>query len=106
MKQYGHDAEEHSVSETGGDIVLYGNQLSIDNGTWLEMEHNTGTQIIPLENCKRSLVSLHVTLDDSEHGCGPLPVLQKSSRPIPGASGPEERTGLMFHAEKFRRKFR
>ncbi len=106
MKQYGHDAEEHSSSETGGGIVPLRDQLSIDNGTWLEMEHTTGNQIIPLETTKRSLVSLNVTLDDFEHGCGPLPVLQKSSRLLPGTSGPEERTGIMFPADKFRRKFR
>ena len=106
MKQYGHDAEEHSVPETGGSIVPLRDQLSIDNGTWLEMENTTGNQIIPLETTKRSLVSLHVTLDDFEHGCGPLPVLQKSSRPMPDASELEERIEIMFQEEKIRRKFR
>ena len=72
MKQHGHGADEQRGSETGDSIVPLRDQLSVDNGIWLEMEHNTENPIIPLETCKRSLVSLHVTMDDFEHGCGAL----------------------------------
>ena len=70
MKQHGHGAEEYNVHETGGSIVpLRDDQLSIDNGAWFDMEHTAGAQIIPLEPCKKSIVSLHVTMEDFEHGC-------------------------------------
>jgi hypothetical protein len=82
MKQLGHDAEEYRVPETGGSIVPLSDQLSIDNGTWLEMDHTAVAHIVPLEHCKRSLVSLHVTPDDFEHGCDLSQVLQKSSGPM------------------------
>ncbi len=68
MKQHGNDTEE-LLPETGGFIVPLRDQLSIDKGSWLEMEHATGAHIIPPEPCKRSLISLHVTVEDFEHGC-------------------------------------
>jgi hypothetical protein len=69
MKQLGHGTEKHSVPETGSPHVASRDQLSVDNGAWLNMEHNVSAHIIPLNTCKQSLVSLHVTLDDFEHGC-------------------------------------
>ena len=68
MKPHGHDTEE-ILPKTGVCIAPLCTQLSIDNGTWLEMEHTTSAPIIPLETCKRSLVSLHVSMEDFEHGC-------------------------------------
>ncbi|MEI7434058.1 MAG: hypothetical protein WCJ93_07400 [Methanomicrobiales archaeon] len=107
MKQHGHSAEEYHVPETGGGNVPLLDQLSIDNGTWLEMEHTKGAYIIPHEPCKRCLVSLHVTLDDFEHGCDLSQVLQKSSEPMPEAPGPEEMTvNIVPSRDKFRRIFR
>jgi hypothetical protein len=69
MKQHGHGTEKHSVPETGCPNVPSRDQLSVDNGAWLNMEHNTSAYIIPLNAFKQSLVSLHVTLEDFEHGC-------------------------------------
>lgn len=69
MKQHGHGADEHRVPKTGDGIVPLRDQLSIGNEIWLEMEHNADNPIIPMETCKRRLVSLDVTMDDFEHGC-------------------------------------
>jgi hypothetical protein len=53
-------------------------ELSIDNGTWLEMEYNTGSLVPTHQVCKRPLVSLRVTLEDSEHECTFTPSCKKS----------------------------
>jgi hypothetical protein len=69
MKLHGHCVEKNNVPEKGSDHVIFRDQLSIDTGAWLEMEHNTSAYINPMNTCKKSLVSLHVTMDDFEHGC-------------------------------------
>jgi len=68
MKQQAHDDEKYSTPETVSHLEPLCDQLSVDNGAWLNMEHNTSPHIVPLNTCKMSLVSLHVTLDDFEHG--------------------------------------
>lgn len=54
MKQHGNDTEE-LLPETGGFIVPLRDQLSIDKGIWLEMEHATGAHIIPRNHVKGAL---------------------------------------------------
>jgi hypothetical protein len=44
-------------------------ELSVDSGAWLEMEYNNRSPAPTNQVCKRSLVSLHVTVEDSEHEC-------------------------------------
>jgi hypothetical protein len=54
-------------------------ELTIDNGTWLEMEYNIRSPEPTHQVCKRPLVSLHVTLEDPEHGCNFTPPCKKQS---------------------------
>jgi hypothetical protein len=54
-------------------------ELSLDNGTWLEMEYNNRSPVPTHQVCKRPLVSLHVTLEDPEHECNFTPSCKKQS---------------------------
>jgi hypothetical protein len=53
--------------------------LSIGNGTWLEMEYSTWSPLPTQQVCKKALVPLHVTLEDSEHECNFIPSRKKHS---------------------------
>jgi hypothetical protein len=53
-------------------------ELSIDSGAWLEMEYNSRSPAPTNLVCKRPLVSLHVTVEDSEHECNFTPSCKKT----------------------------
>ena len=55
----------------GGNSVPLCPELPIDEGAWLKIEEDANSPWINQNICKRSLVSLHVTLEDSEHECSP-----------------------------------
>jgi len=68
------------LGASGNSVPLYP-ELLIDEGAWLKIEEDANSPGISQKICKRSLVSLHVTLEDSEHECSLWPILQKSSNP-------------------------
>jgi hypothetical protein len=67
MKQYSLRMEEHSTSGTSSSIVPLCTEGSIDNGTWLDMEHNTRSSTTIQNVCKKALVLLIVTLAEEEY---------------------------------------
>jgi len=54
-------------------VVPLGTESLIDIGSWLQMDGDTSSPGINQRICKKGLVSLHVTLEDSENGCNLTP---------------------------------
>jgi hypothetical protein len=64
MKQHGQPIEDHSTIGIGSSIAPSCAELSIDNGVWLEMEHNERFPVITQGTGKKTRVSLNVSLDE------------------------------------------
>jgi len=58
--------EKHSTSEISNRIVPLCDNVPIDNGAWLDMEHNMGSRTTIQNVCKKDPVSLIVTLEEEE----------------------------------------
>ncbi|MEI6294053.1 MAG: hypothetical protein WCP36_10235 [Methanomicrobiales archaeon] len=48
-------------------------ELPVNEGAWLKIEEDMNSSGISHRVCKKALVSLHVTLEDSEHECSLAP---------------------------------
>ena len=73
IEKNGHCIEENSSTRIGNGLMPLCAESPIDNGTWLEMEHNTISSTIIQKNRKKTLVSLNVTPEDSEQECNLAP---------------------------------
>ena len=67
MKQHSLRMEEQSASGISNGIVPLCAKVSIDNGAWLDMEHNMRPSTTIQKVCKKALVSLIVTLEEEEY---------------------------------------
>ena len=67
MKQHSLRMEEQSASGISNGIVPLCAKVSIDNGAWLDIEHNMRSSTTIQNVCKKDLVSLIVTLEEEEY---------------------------------------
>jgi len=80
MKQHSQRIEEeHNIIGIDSSIEPLCTELSIDNGVWLEMEHNARVHEISQKVCKKALVSLNITPEDYEPECSFAPYCKNDS---------------------------
>jgi hypothetical protein len=48
-------------------------ELPVNDGAWLKIEEDTNSTGINYRICSKTLVSLHVTMEESEHECSLAP---------------------------------
>jgi hypothetical protein len=73
MDQKNQNRKNLSPSGFCGNGVTLCPELPVDEGAWLKIEDDAGSPGINQKTCKKVLVSLHVTLEDSEHECSLAP---------------------------------
>jgi hypothetical protein len=73
MDQQNLNRENLSPSGNCGTGVPQCPELSADEGAWLKIEDDTISPSVFKKICKKTLVSLYVTLEGSEHECSLVP---------------------------------
>jgi hypothetical protein len=90
MDQQNLNGKNLSPTGTCSNAVPLGPELPIGEGAWLKIESETSNPGINQRICKKSLVSLHVTLEDSERECSLAPYCK--NHPIQKCLKDQDRT--------------
>lgn len=90
MDQPNLSKENPSLSDTRGYVAPVVHELPVNEGEWLKIEDDTNSPGINQRIGKKSLVSLHVTLEDSERDCSLAPYCK--NHPIQKCLKDQERT--------------
>jgi len=85
-----------SPSDVSSNSVPLCLELPIDEGAWLKIEGEANFPGINQKICKRALVLLHVTLEDSEHECSLAPYCK--NHPIQKCMKDQEQTNGKINA--------
>jgi hypothetical protein len=80
---------------TCGNVTPVVQKLPVNEGEWLKIEEVTNSPGINHIACKKALVSLHVTIEDSEHECSLAPY--RKNHPIQKCLKDQERAKGQNH---------